>query len=47
MQPGDIASTFADATLLQRLTGYRPSTPVSVGVPAFVKWYREHYGAKG
>jgi UDP-glucuronate 4-epimerase len=46
MQPGDIASTFADTTLLHRLTGYRPSTPVSVGVPAFVKWYREHYGTK-
>lgn len=46
MQPGDVQSTFADTTLLHRLTGYRPSTPVSVGVPAFVKWYREHYGAK-
>jgi UDP-glucuronate 4-epimerase len=46
MQPGDVQSTFADTTLLHRLTGYRPSTPVTVGVPAFVKWYREQYGAK-
>jgi len=46
MQPGDVASTFADTTLLHKLTNYRPSTPVSVGVPAFVKWYREYYGAK-
>ena len=31
--------------LLERLTGYKPSTPISVGVPAFVAWYRDHYGA--
>jgi UDP-glucuronate 4-epimerase len=43
MQPGEVVATFAAADLLERLTGYRPSTPVSVGVPAFVRWYREHY----
>jgi UDP-glucuronate 4-epimerase len=46
MQPGDVPSTFADAALLQRLTGYRPATPLSVGVPAIVAWYRDHYGAR-
>ena len=44
MQQGDVPATFANADLLEALTGYRPSTPVSVGVPAFVRWYREHYG---
>lgn len=43
MQPGDVPRTFADASLLQRLTGAAPSTPLSVGIPAFVKWYREYY----
>ena len=43
MQKGEVVATFAAADLLERLTGYRPSTPVSVGVPAFIRWYREHY----
>lgn len=43
MQPGDVPATEASSDLLRRLTGYAPSTPVSVGVPAFVNWYREHY----
>jgi len=45
MAPGDVAATDADPTLLEALTGYRPSTPIEVGVPAFVRWYREYYGA--
>jgi len=44
MQKGDAARTFADSTLLQNLTGYRPTTPVSVGVAAFCDWYRSFYG---
>lgn len=44
MQKGDVPATFASAGLLERLTGYLPATPPSVGVPAFVAWYREHYG---
>ena len=43
MQPGDVTRTFANADLLQKLTGYKPSTPVSAGVPAFVAWYRSYY----
>jgi len=45
MQPGDVPATEASAELLRRLTGYAPSTPVSLGVPAFVRWYREQYSA--
>lgn len=45
VQPGELHSTFASAELLEALTGYRPATPLSVGVAAFVAWYREHYGA--
>lgn len=44
MQPGDVAGTFANADLLQKLTGYRPSTSVAQGVQAFAGWYMEYYG---
>ena len=43
MQDGDVRATFASADLLERLTGYRPSTPISEGVPLFVKWYKDRY----
>ncbi|MBN06176.1 NAD-dependent epimerase/dehydratase family protein [Ponticaulis sp.] len=43
MQPGDVQATWADATLLQRLTGYRPETDLKDGVDVFVKWYRDYY----
>lgn len=44
MQPGDVPRTFADSSLLQALTRYRPSTPAAEGVPALVRWYKSHYG---
>lgn len=40
MQKGDVPRTFASADLLAALTGFRPSTPVELGVRAFVDWYR-------
>jgi UDP-glucuronate 4-epimerase len=45
MQPGDVERTYASADELERLTGYRPSTPISVGVKAFVDWYKDYYAA--
>jgi UDP-glucuronate 4-epimerase len=47
MQPGDVPDTFASADLLERLTGYRPATPVADGVAAFIEWYREYYSNSG
>jgi UDP-glucuronate 4-epimerase len=44
MQKGDVPATVASADLLERITGYRPATPVSEGVERFVAWYRSHYG---
>lgn len=44
MQPGDVPATWADSGLLERLTGFRPSTSVSEGVSKFVEWYRAYYG---
>lgn len=43
MQAGDVPTTWADASLLQSLTGYTPSTDVTTGVKAFVNWYRDYY----
>ncbi|MFN4089377.1 MAG: hypothetical protein ACK4QW_10105 [Alphaproteobacteria bacterium] len=45
MQPGDVPDTAADVEDLARDTGYRPSTPVEVGVARFVEWYRDYYRA--
>lgn len=44
MQPGDVPATWADAALLQALTGYRPETGIREGVARFVEWYRGYYG---
>ena len=46
MQPGDVPRTFASPVLLEQLTGYRPSTPLSAGVKAFADWYRDYYNLK-
>lgn len=43
MQPGDVRSTAADVEDLARDIGFRPSTPIEVGVPQFVEWYRAYY----
>ena len=43
MQPGDVRKTEASTELLDALIGFRPSTPVSVGVSEFVRWYRDYY----
>lgn len=41
---GEVEHTCASFDLLEALTGYVPQTPLSVGVPAFVAWYRDHHG---
>ena len=46
MQPGDVPDTFADVDDLARDVGYRPSTPVEVGVKRFVEWYLDFYKKK-
>ena len=44
MQPGDVPATWADATLLKKLTGYKPQTDIKDGIAAFVTWFRDYYG---
>jgi UDP-glucuronate 4-epimerase len=43
MQPGDVPATSADTAELARWVGFKPDTPVEVGVRQFVDWYRQHY----
>lgn len=43
MQMGDVPASWADASLLERLTGYRPKTDFHDGIARFVAWYREYY----
>ena len=45
LQPGDVPDTYADASRLQQAVGYKPATPVTQGVAAFIDWYREYYKA--
>jgi UDP-glucuronate 4-epimerase len=44
MQPGDVPATYADISAIARDTGYAPTTPIEVGVPRFVEWYRGYTG---
>jgi UDP-glucuronate 4-epimerase len=43
LQPGDVPDTFADIDDLVSDVGYRPATPVEVGVEKFVRWYVDYY----
>ncbi len=44
MQMGDVTATYADIEALSDAVGFRPSTPIEVGVQRFVDWYRGYYG---
>ncbi len=44
MQPGDVARTYADIDAIATDLGYAPTTPIDVGIPAFVDWFRSYTG---
>jgi UDP-glucuronate 4-epimerase len=44
MQAGDVPETFADISDIQGDLGFEPTTPIDIGVPNFVEWYREFQG---
>jgi UDP-glucuronate 4-epimerase len=43
MQKGDVPATWADCTMLEDDTGYKPHTSLEQGIKYFVNWYREFY----
>lgn len=44
MQPGDVATTYADTSALEQNFGFRPQTPLREGLRRFAEWYKEFYG---
>ena len=43
LQKGDLPATWADNSLLKKLTSYYPKTNFKNGVSHFIKWYRDYY----
>jgi UDP-glucuronate 4-epimerase len=43
MQPGDVPKTAANVDDLAEAVGFRPDTPIEVGIRRFVDWYRNYY----
>lgn len=43
MQAGDVPITYADTSPLERDFGFKPATPLQVGLRKFAKWYKEFY----
>ncbi len=44
MQMGDVVETYADIEPLRQETGFEPTTPITVGIPKFIAWYRTYHG---
>jgi UDP-glucuronate 4-epimerase len=44
-QPGDVDHTLADISQTTEWCGYLPTTEIATGIPNFVRWYRDYYGA--
>lgn len=46
MQPGDVPTTYADASGLEHDFGFTPQIPLREGLRKFAEWYREFYQLK-
>ncbi len=44
MQPGDVPTTYADASALERDFGFTPKIPLREGLRKFAEWYKQYYG---
>ena len=43
MQAGDVKETYADISAIQRDLGFAPTTPIEIGIPRFVDWFRAYH----
>jgi UDP-glucuronate 4-epimerase len=43
LQPGDVPATYADVNDLINDVGFKPATPIEIGIPRFVEWYKKYY----
>ena len=44
MQLGDVKESFADIDAIRNDLGFEPTTPIDVGVPKFVEWFKAYNG---
>ncbi|MBQ7595769.1 MAG: GDP-mannose 4,6-dehydratase [Clostridia bacterium] len=44
MQLGDVETTYADVSELEKDFGFKPSTPLREGLKKFAEWYKQFYG---
>ena len=42
MQLGDVYETYADITRAKKMLGFEPKTPIQIGIPRSIKWYKEY-----
>jgi UDP-glucuronate 4-epimerase len=47
LQDGDVPATYADISAISRDVGFRPTTPIDVGIPRFVDWFRRYHNLIG
>ncbi len=45
MQPGDVKSTFADISLLEKWINYEPEMSFENGIYNFAKWFKEYFNS--
>ena len=46
MQPGDVPTTYADASALEHDFGFTPKITLREGLRKFAEWYAAYYGTK-
>ncbi len=46
IQKGDVEKTLANTNKLNEYIGYKPNTPLDVGLSKFIKWYKKFYKIK-
>ena len=45
-QPGDVPTTYADATTLERDFGFTPKITLREALRKFAEWYKDYYKKK-
>jgi len=43
MQDGDVPATYASVERLRAAVGYEPTTPIEIGIPKFIAWFKEYH----
>ena len=46
IKPGDVPATYASTKELQEAVGFKPQTPIEIGLQKFADWYVEYYKVK-